>query len=699
MTHSSVTSSATGSGSIAAADDLQRRLQDAEAQLEQTRQQLHQTQDRLEQIQGELKAITGSTTWRLTGLVRMPILHLMNVPHDWRQIADRVAGRGGWSAMLSDTWSEMRAYRRQYLSRLWCRFIGQPMPLQAPGSGPHSSHDFDAWYRKQQGRSAQAPGSLTGHTRPLISILMPTYRPPLALLQEAVASVVQQDSPHWELCIADDASGDPALEKYLRELAELDPRVHVVFRERNGHISACTNSALAQAKGDFVLLLDQDDLLTPNAVSEVIACIQANPDVGIIYSDEDRINEDGTVHTSAYFKPDFNYDLFLGQNMVSHLGVFRRDLLIDIGGFREGLEGSQDYDLALRAMERIRPAQIQHIPQVLYHWRAIKGSTALDRSEKSYASTAGHQAVVDHLQRTHQAAEVLPAPDLPFLNRVRYALPSEGVRVTVVIALDASAKRVAPMLAAMYGSRGQTDIDFVLCLSGPGTQDELLDGLPESERPRIELIHTQKGAPLSARVNAALPLTQAPFVVICNALFDRFSEGWLEELVRVAAQGRVGFVAPRVRNRLGLLDHGGILFTDQGRAVFLHKGMPQDSHGYGGRGALQQSFRALSPALLVARRAVLDELGPMNSDFPGRMSLVDKCLEAGQRGLDNVWTPYVDLGFDNPRYSGRLNVLSELGLWGSARRRWLRKWGHQMPDPAYNRNLSRWGDFALNWKD
>lgn len=679
-------------------DDLVRRLHAAEAALAQSQARLHDTEAQLEEAQELLKAITSSTSWRLTALVRAPILRLMNLRHTWARIAYQVASNGGWHATLSESASELRAYRLQYPARLWRRFSGQPLPESVPGSGPHGRNDYHAWHARRAGlRSAASAGQ--GADTPLISILIPTYRPPLELLRQAIESVMAQTLASWELCIADDASGDTELERYLRQLADSHPQIKVTFRERNGHISACTNSALALARGDFILLLDQDDLLTPDAVSEVVACIRAHPDVGIIYSDEDRINEDASVHTSAYFKPDFNYDLFLGQNMVSHLGVFRRDLITDIGGFREGLEGSQDYDLALRAMERLRPEQIRHIPRVLYHWRAIKGSTALDHSEKSYASTAGRQAIVDHLNRTHQQAEVLPVPELPFLNRVRYPLPSKGARVSMLIALDAPARRMADLMAAMWQARGGVDLEFVVCMSGHATPEQLLAGISPEAQVRVELIHAQPGLPLSERINAALPLAQGQFAGICTVPFDRFSDGWLDELVRLAAQERVGFVAPRIHNGKGLMDHGGVLFTDEGRAVYLHKTKPRNSHGYAGRGALQQSFRALSAALLVIRRPLLADLGPLTPDFPGGLSLIDKGLELDRRGLANVWLPYVDLAFDDPHGSGRVNLLSELGWFGAPRRRWSAKWGALLPDPAYNPNLSRSGDFSLNWKD
>jgi len=176
---------------------------------------------------------------------------------------------------------------------------------------------------------------------------------------------------------------------------------------------------------------------------------------------------------------------------------------------------------------------------------------------------------------------------------------------------------------------------------------------------------------------------------------------WLEELCRIATQDRCGFVAPRIVDGAGtedIFDHGGILFTDDMRAVHAHKGLFTDMTGYAGRGILQQSFMALSPAVLVARRELLQDTNPFTEAFGGRLDLVDKCLSFHQKGLANIWTPEVEVRFNDLRFAGRANLLTELGLFGSRRQAWIAKWGRRPHDPAYNPNLSPDGDFALNWR-
>ena len=277
-------------------------------------------------------------------------------------------------------------------------------------------------------RQAEAAAALP--RKPLISIVMPVFNTPEAYLMKAVESVRAQTYPHWELCIADDASPEPHVRRILEEYLREEPRVKVVFRPGNGHISAASNSALELATGEYVALLDHDDALAPNALYEVALAINANPDAGFIYSDEDKIDGDDR-RFEPYFKPDFLPDLFLAQNYTTHLSVYRTDLVAAAGGFRTGYEGSQDWDLALRICERIDAARIRHIPRILYHWRAVSGSTALMLCEKSYPIEAARRTLAEHFQRIGRSVELVPVPGGHW--RAKYPLPDPAPLVSLII--------------------------------------------------------------------------------------------------------------------------------------------------------------------------------------------------------------------------------------------------------------------------
>ncbi|MEC9344170.1 MAG: glycosyltransferase, partial [Pseudomonadota bacterium] len=267
--------------------------------------------------------------------------------------------------------------------------------------------------------------------QPLISILMPVYNTGSRVLTEAIESVLAQTYGNWELCIADDASSSQGTRKVLKRFAASDARIRVVHREKNGHISRATNSALELASGEWTALLDHDDTLAPNALTEVVREINRHPDAQIIYSDEDKIDGRG-LRYEPYFKPDYSRELLRSQNYFNHLTVHRTANIRAVGGWRTGFEGSQDYDLNLRIVETVDPASIRHIPKVLYHWRAEEGSTALAGTQKSYAWEAGKRALQEHVARMQLDAVVEPAPDTPYY-RVRMQVPDPAPLVSLII--------------------------------------------------------------------------------------------------------------------------------------------------------------------------------------------------------------------------------------------------------------------------
>src|SRR5438874_3250778 len=267
---------------------------------------------------------------------------------------------------------------------------------------------------------------------PLISIVLPVFNPDLAQLSAAIESVRAQLYENWQLCIADDASTDSAVAPLLDEIAGSDSRIDVVFRNQNGQIAGCSNSALALARGEWVAFLDQDDLLAPHALAFVVAEIEQRPDIALIYSDEDKIDEQG-ARTEPYFKSDWNPELFRVQNFINHLAVYRHSLLRDIGGLRDGFDGSQDYDLLLRYIEKLRVEQIHHVPRVLYHWRKSPGSIAGRPEAKSYAHDSARRALREFLARGEIAARVEPCPEDGVAHRIVYEIPTDPPSVAVVI--------------------------------------------------------------------------------------------------------------------------------------------------------------------------------------------------------------------------------------------------------------------------
>ena len=268
--------------------------------------------------------------------------------------------------------------------------------------------------------------------KPLISVIMPVYETQEWALREAINSIRNQLYQHWELCLADDASKSPHIARVLNQAAAKDSRIKFIRRDQNGHISAASNSALSLATGEFVALMDHDDVLPQHALYEVAAALNKDPTIDIIYSDEDQIDRKGRRH-QPFFKTDWNFELFLSQNMISHLGVFRRSLLKTAGGFREGLEGSQDYDLALRCADATVPARIHHIPSVLYHWRRDYGAASFSERHFAQCTEAALRAVGDHLNRRGESGETKTHPLMPGWSCVIRPIPRPAPLVSLIV--------------------------------------------------------------------------------------------------------------------------------------------------------------------------------------------------------------------------------------------------------------------------
>ncbi|MCY1042965.1 glycosyltransferase [Corallococcus sp. bb12-1] len=453
--------------------------------------------------------------------------------------------------------------------------------------------------------------------KPRVSVLMPTYDTPEVWLRRAIDSVRAQLYPHWELCIADDASRQPHVRAVLEDYARRDARIRYVVRPANGHISAASNSALELANGEFIALLDHDDELTEDALVRVVEVLNAHPDADVVYSDEDKIEPQGR-RFDPYFKPAFNLDLFRTQNLISHLGVYRTERVREVGGFRVGFEGSQDHDLALRVVERTPPERIQHVPRVLYHWRAIPGSTALDVGEKGYASTAARRALQEHLDRTEPGARIEPGPNAS-LHRVRHPLPTPRPRVTVILQARTASEATA-RLDAWRATADGWDVDW-----------RVASGSPER---------------VSASANEAARDAPGEVLVFLDADLSPDSEDWLAELVSQALRPEVGAVGAKLFAPDGRVEHAGFVLGmgADGVAGGPYRGLSRESTGHVGRAAVQQRVSAVSAACLAVRRSVFERVGGFDAGvLPGPWRDVDLCLRLAAHGLMTVWTPHAVL--------------------------------------------------------
>ncbi|MEL6858022.1 MAG: glycosyltransferase family 2 protein [Pseudomonadota bacterium] len=532
--------------------------------------------------------------------------------------------------------------------------------------------------------------------KPKISVVMPVYNPPEDLLRDCIDSVISQTYENWEFCIADDCSPAPHVRELLEKYAASDPRIKVHFREENGHISKASNSALDLATGEWIALLDHDDLLPAHALFCLVDAVNRRPDAMMIYSDEDKIDLNGQRH-GAYHKPDFNYHLFLSHNMFSHLGCYRRDLVMSVGGFQEGMEGSQDYDLALRCLEKIDLSQVVHIPHVLYHWRVIPGSTAMSADEKPYAMIAGERAITAHLKRRGVAAKSelvgygyqLVIDDLSHSPLVSIIIPTrDGGDVL---------KRGVDSILAM------TDYpNFELILVDNGSVDQQTLEILSTYEQRAEVTVTRDDSPFnfSRLNNEAVKISNGEFICFVNDDIEVQTKDWLTELMKVCELPDVGSVGPRLWYSDETLQHAGLVLSPEFVAMNGHKGLPRGHLGYFGRVGLMHCVSALTAACLVMRKSIFQSIGGFDEkNLAVAYNDVDLGLKILDSGLHNVMVPQVNLTHHESASRGSDASGANLERLKREKNFITKKWGHLLSnDPCYSPNLTTKGhDFSLSF--
>ncbi len=520
---------------------------------------------------------------------------------------------------------------------------------------------------------------------PPISLLLPTYNTPGRWLARCIDSVLAQVFPHWELCIADDASTDAETWRVIAEYAARDARIRAMRRERNGHISAATNSALALASSPFVGLLDHDDELPACALAEMALEIAAHPDAVLVYSDEDKIDEHGR-RFEPYFKPDWNETLMRAQNAVSHLGVYRTDALRAAGGFREGYEGAQDWDAALRVAERASPGAIRHVPRILYHWRSLASSTASSMDSKRYAAAAQERVVTEHCARRGFAVSVTRVAHGSFMQCDPVGETANAATLVVLrrpwVPRDGLAARWQRWAGTVAREVLIVDID-----------DDADPAAGVDERP---VALPGDGA---RALNSAAASASGEVLAVVDGELDPWTADGLELLVRHARQPGVGAVGGIAVEAQRCIAGTGYILDPVAIAGSPYVGEPWGFVAMGGRNYVVQEMTAVRLECLAVRRALWRELGGLDAGLTRAFHDVDFCLRAAEAGTRQVWHPGVVFAWPRPL---RADVLADaLRREDHADADAMRlRWGEALTrDGAYNPNLEpvpRLFDLAMN---
>ena len=540
-----------------------------------------------------------------------------------------------------------------------------------------------------------------------ISILVPTWNTPEKYLREMIDSVRSQTYGNWELCIADASvlpegengrgSGEGAaaadtvprneqVAAILREYAQMDPRIRYVLLDENYGISGNTNAAASLATGDYVGLLDHDDILAPDALFEIAAAISLKkPDV--LYTDEDKIDMEGVFHFDPNLKPDFSPDLLRSHNYITHFFVARRSLLERIGYFRKEYDGAQDYDLILRATEATD--HIEHIPKILYYWRNHPGSTSQNPESKLYAYDAGTRAIASALERTGDHGTVTRL-DLWGLNHVRYDTPGDPL-ISVIIPNKDHIQDLKLCVESMLTKSTYRNFELVI-VENNSTSPETFAYYEELEKAhaQVRVVRWEQEFNYSAINNFGVRHAKGDYLLLLNNDTELIEPDSLGEMLGLCMRSAIGCVGAKLLFADDTVQHCGIILGPGGFAGHVFSGIKDTDYGFMMRAQMTGNWSAVTAACLMIRRDVYEQVGGLTEDFKVALNDVDLCMKVRAAGYRIVCTPFAKWHHFESKSRGYEDTPEKKARFEQEVKRFRDRWGETVDagDPYYNANLS-----------
>ena len=540
---------------------------------------------------------------------------------------------------------------------------------------PHLSYDY--WIKHCErpsydpARIAQA--LVAFRYTPKISIVMPVYNTPLEQLDLAIRSVLDQHYENWELCICDDASPNWDVRALLQNWQKQDPRINVTYSRKHGGISEASNQALSIATGEFIGLLDHDDELSPDALFEVANLLQSRPYADIVYSDEDKLDPQGR-RVCPHFKPDWSPDHFLSGMYFRNLGVYRRRLLEEIGGFRGGFDGAQDYDLALRAIEQTC-GRIYHIPKILYHGRMEPTSSATSADSESRAHDAGRRALNEYLSRTRVSGEAVTGK-WPTSYRIQFKFDAAD-KVSIIIPY---VNKPDSLMACIESVKQRTSYqNYEIFVVGNRDLDSVTRQYFLSRNQTI--ISVEGSLNISRLLNRGATQAEGRYLLLLHDDTEVISPDWMTSMLGFCRLSGVGAVGAKLLYRTGCLQHIGVVLGLKGLAGHPLRGLQGFEHRYTDPSELIRNCSAVSGACMMIRKDCFDRLDGFDEQLPHAYNDIDFCLRLRQVGYRIVWTPDAQLYHDELMSCSRAD--------GPDAKYFKNRWDKVLKnDPYYNPNLT-----------
>lgn len=623
----------------------------------------------------ELQRIAHSQSWRLTGPLRTVGNQARRIR---RALADGlrvIRARGGFTQSAAIA---LRTLRNESPAALMAKYQRERR-MNELAYGPASSH----------------PGSdlPTIEGGPLISIIVPTYNTPAEYLNACIRSVQNQAYPNWQLILVDDCSPNSEIRGLISAHADQDPRIESVFRKSNGHISAATNCGLEKAKGEYVTVLDHDDLLTTDALYWVAKEVLKKPDLDYIYSDEDKVSADGKSFFGPFFKPDWSPEYMLSMMYTCHMSVFRTNLLKDLGGYRSDYDGAQDYDMTLRVVAKTQ--NIAHIPKILYHWRVWENSTAASVDAKPYANNCQIRALENYLALTGDTYEFAENPR-PGHHTVVFKPRRESLISIVIptangtLVVDGRKEvHIDAIIDTILSLSTYPNYEIVVVHNGDLSEEQ---NHRMTSHAKIRLVEYTMGESfsLAEKINQGCDAAAGEFLVIMNDDIRMITPDWMERMLGVAQRDGVGVVGAKLLFPDRKIQHAGVVLLG-GLPGHAYYELPEETEGYALSAEVDRNYLAVTGACQMTPKALFQEVGGYSPRYPLNYNDVDYCLKLHQKGLRAVCLANVKMFHYEgvSKDGGRTVGEGEL-------ERFLEDWSETFPfDPYYNPNLCQRTPYGL----
>ena len=594
------------------------------------------------------------------------------------------AGRIQWGRMLKKlspyTIQKGFRYLKHYGPKeFWIRLHERFEPEEVP---------YGPWYEAYVPDEAALEKQRHHHFEysPLISVAVPAYRTPEKFLAQMIDSLLAQTYGNWELCIANGSPEDSAMKKVLEEYTKKDSRIRVSELTENKGIAGNTNAALEMAQGEFVGLLDHDDLLAPNALYEIVRALDEDRNLDAVYTDEDKVTTELDEHFQPHLKPDFNLDPLRSNNYICHFFVVRRSIVQKVGGFCQEFDGAQDHDFIFRCIETAE--KVGHIPEILYHWRTHKASTADNPASKMYAFDAGKRAIEAHLKRTGTEGIVSHTPDLGFF-RVKY--PVQGQPLVSVIIPNKDEKET--LKACIDSIREKTEYPNyeIIIVENNSTTDEIFQYYKElSQDPRIRLLRWKKEFNYSAINNYGVRHANGEYLLFLNNDVTVITPGWIKELLGVCQRPEVGAAGVKLIYPDNTIQHAGCVIGLGGIAGHMFVDMPANRTGYLHKASILQDMSAVTAACMMMKRTAFEEAGGFTEKLSVAFNDVDLCLKVRKNHKLIVYDPYVQLYHMESKTRGAEDNKEKVRRFQEEIEYMRCQWIDILKkgDPYYNKNLS-----------